>query len=118
MVTSNTSNAPTSSAIAVTGTETAARVKTPVITPAPGTYAAAFSVTITDATAGATIFYTTDGTNPTTNSPKYTSPFTVSVSEQIIAMGVLSGFTNSALASASYTIGASTNGVPRRHSRI
>lgn len=105
-VTSNTSNASgTSSAITVTGTETAPRVMTPVISPAPGNYTAPFSVTITDPTAGATIYYTTDGTSPTTSSTKYTSPFTVSVSEQIIAMGVLSGYVNSALASASYTIG-------------
>jgi beta-glucanase (GH16 family) len=34
-------------------------------------------VTLTSATAGASIFYTVDGSTPTTNSPKYLAPFLV-----------------------------------------
>jgi hypothetical protein len=47
---------------------------TPTFSPAAGTYSSAQSVTISDATSGATIYYTTNGTTPTTSSTKYTGP--------------------------------------------
>jgi N-acetylneuraminic acid mutarotase len=77
---------------------------TPVIAPAAGTYASTQSVTITDATAGATIYYTTDGTTPTASSTAYAGAITVSSTETIEAIAVASGFANSAVASAVYTI--------------
>lgn len=78
---------------------------TPTFSPAPATYTSAQTVTISDTTAGATIYYTTDGkTTPTTSSTKYTGPFTVSTTETIQAIAVASGFSNSAVASATYTI--------------
>ncbi len=81
---------------------------TPVITPAGGSYTSPQSVTITDATTGATIYYTTDGTNPTTSSTVYAGPITVASSETINAVAVATGFTESAVASAVYTINAPT----------
>ena len=42
-----------------------------------GTYASAQSITITDSTAGAIIYYTTDGSTPTTSSAKYSGAITV-----------------------------------------
>jgi N-acetylneuraminic acid mutarotase len=77
---------------------------TPVIAPAGGTYTSAQSVTITDATAGATIYYTTNGTTPTASSTVYSGAITVSSSETIEAIAVASGFSNSAVASATYNI--------------
>jgi hypothetical protein len=77
---------------------------TPTFSPAAGTYTSAQAVTISDATGGATIYYTTNGTTPTTSSTKYTSAITVSSSETVEAMAVASGYTNSAEASATYTI--------------
>ena len=44
---------------------------TPVITPGSGSYTGSQSVTITDATSGSTIFYTTDGSTPQTGTPTY-----------------------------------------------
>ena len=61
-------------------------------------------MSISDATSGATIYYTTDGTTPTTSSTPYTAPITVSATETVQAIAVKSGDTNSAVASASYTI--------------
>jgi hypothetical protein len=71
-----------------------------------GTYASAQSVTITDATKGAVIYYTTNGTTPTTASTKYTGAITVSASETVKAISVATGFANSAASSAVYTIGS------------
>jgi len=79
-------------------------VATPTISPSAGTYVAAQSVTITDSTTGATIYYTTDGTTPTTASTKYSGAITISASETINAIAVAGGYANSAEASASYTI--------------
>ena len=53
-------------------------VATPVFTPAAGYYEEAQNVTITCATEGATIYYTTDGTEPTSASTQYTEPIAVS----------------------------------------
>ena len=85
----------------VVGTTVAA---TPVFSPAAGSYPSPQSVTITDATAGATIYYTVNGTTPTTASTKYTGAFLVSATETVEAIAAATGYTNSAVASATYTI--------------
>jgi hypothetical protein len=77
---------------------------TPVISPAAGSYTAVQSVTITDATSGAMIYYTTNGTAPTTSSTKYTGAITVSSTETIEAIAVAAGYGQSAVASAAYTV--------------
>jgi hypothetical protein len=78
-------------------------VATPTFSPAAGTYSAAQAVTISDTTSGATIYYTTDGTTPTTSSTKYTAPFTVSATGTLQAIAVV-GSTTSSVATAAYTI--------------
>jgi hypothetical protein len=79
-------------------------VATPTFSPAAGTYSSAQSVTISDATSNATIYYTTNGTTPTTSSTQYTGPITVSSTEKLEAIAVATGDSNSAVASAAYTI--------------
>ena len=79
-------------------------VTTPFFSPAPGTYSAVQSVIISDTTANATIYYTTDGTTPTTASTRYTGPVTVNATEALKAIAVAAGDANSAVASAAYTI--------------
>jgi hypothetical protein len=81
---------------------------TPVFSPKAGTYTTAQSVTITDVTAGAAIYYTSDGTTPTTASNLYGGPVTVSSTQTLKAMAVASGYGNSAVGSAAYTIVAAT----------
>lgn len=76
----------------------------PVISPAAGTYTSAQSVTISDANPAATIYYTTDGSTPTTSSTAYSGPITVSATETIQAIAVANGYINSAVASATFTI--------------
>jgi trimeric autotransporter adhesin len=96
--------------VQLTGTGTQAFVAaTPVITPATGTYTANQTVTITDSTSGASIYYTTDGNMPSTNSTLYTAPFIVSrTGTNVQAIAVASGYTNSAVAVATYTLQAIT----------
>ena len=79
-------------------------VATPTFSPSAGTYTSPQTVTISDATSGATIHYTTNGTTPTTSSPVYSAPIAFSSTETIKALAVLTGFTNSAIGSAAYTI--------------
>lgn len=77
-------------------------VATPTFSPAGGNYTEAQNVTISCTTSGATIYYTTDGTAPTTSSDVYSSPIAVSTTTTIKAMGVKSGMNNSTVASATY----------------
>ena len=76
----------------------------PAFSPAAGTYTTAQTVTMSDATPGALIYYTIDGTNPTTSSAKYTGPITVSSTQTIHAIAAATSYSNSAVASAAYTI--------------
>ena len=76
----------------------------PVFSPGTGSYYGSQSVTISDASAGTTIYYTTDATTPTTNSAPYVSPITVSATETLEAIAAISGSPASTVASAFYTI--------------
>jgi hypothetical protein len=81
------------------------RLTMPVYAPAPGTYAAAPSVTLS-ANSGSTIYYTLDGSLPTLSSLVYTGPIVVSATTTINAIAVQSGFLTSPVATATYTIGS------------
>lgn len=77
---------------------------TPVFSVPPGTYASSQTVSITDSTTNASIFYTIDGTTPSTNSMPYSGPILVSSSATIEAIATASGYSQSAAATATYTI--------------
>ena len=77
---------------------------TPTFSPSAGTYASSQAVTISDATAGATIYYTTNGTAPTVSSAVYAGPVTIASSETLEAIATASGHSTSAVATAAYTI--------------
>ncbi len=65
------------------------------MSPGTGVYDNAQTVSITSATAGATIYYTTDGSKPTTSSSVYSAPFAVSTTTTVRAIAVASGKENS-----------------------
>jgi glucose/arabinose dehydrogenase len=79
------------------------QVGTPVFAPPAGPIPAATPVSISTVTPGATIYYTTNGTTPTTNSATYTGPITASGGSKIEAFGAAAGYSNSVVAVASYT---------------
>ena len=79
-------------------------VATPTFSPAAGAYTSAQNVTISTTTTGATIYYTTDGSEPTTNSSVYSSAIPVSSTTTIKAIAVAAGYDNSSVATATYTI--------------
>lgn len=82
---------------------TVSTVATPSITPGGGSFSGSVSVTLADSTSGATIYYTTDGTTPTTSSPIYAGAFTLTTSATVQAMAAETGMTNSAVAVATFT---------------
>jgi hypothetical protein len=80
----------------------------PTFAPGAGAYADTQTVAISTATAGATIYYTTDGSAPTATSTKYTGPISVSSSQTIRAIAVANGISNSSATSATYVIGTTS----------
>jgi chitinase len=95
------SSATTTAVYTIGNTQT---VATPVFNPAGGTYSSAQTVTITCATSGAEIRYTTDGTEPTASSALYSSPITVSSTTTIKAKAFMTGMTSSTTVTQTYTI--------------
>jgi len=77
---------------------------TPTISPAAGTYSSPQMVTISDTTPGATIYFTTGGALPMTSWPIYSSAFMLTSQATIEAFASASGYSNSVVASGSYTI--------------
>jgi|GEM_PF-367871 len=83
------------------------QVATPTFSPAPGTYTGAQTVSISSATSGASIRYTTNGSTPTsTTGTLYSGPITISTTTPLKAIAYLSGLTPSPVGGGTYTIGA------------
>jgi hypothetical protein len=74
---------------------------------APGAYCEAQSITISDAAAGAAIYYTNDGSMPSSASTLYSGSIAVSSSVTISAIAALNGSATSAQSVAAYNISAS-----------
>ena len=105
------------SLIVISGSKTVAApgtVATPTFSPVAGTYSSTQTVTISTTTPLAVLCYTTDGTTPTEVShlcsggttSTYSTPITVSTTQTVKAIGTLATYTDSAVASATYTISA------------
>ena len=72
--------------------------------PKAGSYVGTQVVTISSVTAGASFYYTTDGSTPTTSSTHYTAPISVASSETVKVLATKLAWSNSAIASAAYVI--------------
>ncbi len=88
----------------VEGASSSETCATPTFTPAEGTYYEKQNVTLSCATSGASIYYTTNGDDPTSSSTQYTSAISVSSTTTLKAIAVKEGLDNSDVASATYTI--------------
>ena len=84
-------------------TEDENQVKKPSITIPAGVFVSSKTVTIETETDGATIYYTTDGTEPTISSTEYTGTFKISATTTIKAIAVKTGMTASRVAEATFT---------------
>ncbi len=93
-------------------------VATPAFSPEAGTYTEAQNVTISCATEGAEIHYTTDGSTPTASSSTYSSAITVNETTTIKAIAVKDGMTNSSVASATFTISDEPEPEPGEETKV
>jgi hypothetical protein len=81
------------------------RLAAPTFSVPAASYTSAQTVTI-NGPAGATIYYTTNGLQPTTSSTAYTGPITVSANTYLQAVAVQAGYTDSPVGAANYQIQA------------
>lgn len=81
-------------------------VEVPTATPDTGDIASGTDIVLASATSGAAIYYTIDGSEPTTTSTLYTAPIDVTVAKVIKAIAVKSGMNKSPVKTAIYTISA------------
>ncbi|MEE9355422.1 MAG: LamG-like jellyroll fold domain-containing protein, partial [Methylococcaceae bacterium] len=86
-------------------------VETPAIGPAGGLFANPVMVSLTSGTAGAMIYYTVDGSDPTTASTLYSTPFELSNSATVKAVGFLSGYNDSFIALENYVVMITPSGL-------
>ncbi len=82
------------------------KVLAPTASVASGEVVSGTKVSLSTATSGADIYYTLDGTVPTTASTKYAGSIEITKALTIKAIAVKSGMTKSEVSSFSYTIGA------------
>ncbi|MBE0466980.1 MAG: S-layer homology domain-containing protein, partial [Candidatus Desulforudis sp.] len=85
-------------------------VETPTADPSAGAVRRGTSVELSTSTEDATIYYTTDGTEPTTASDEYSEPITVNSAMTIKAFAVKPGMIDSAVATFKYTIRSVSGG--------
>jgi hypothetical protein len=81
----------------------APRLSAPSVSVGAGAYASAQSVSLSGP-AGSTIYYTTNGQQPTSSSSKYTGPISVGSTEVVQAIAIETGFTDSFVTVANYEI--------------
>ncbi len=104
LVTNTLNLAGTHQSITLTGTETPGPAATPAFSLPGGVYYSNQSVTITDATPGAIVYYTLNGSQPTTSSFKYSGPVSIRAAQTLKAIAAVPGQAASSVASAYYAL--------------
>jgi Chitobiase/beta-hexosaminidase C-terminal domain/Alpha galactosidase C-terminal beta sandwich domain len=80
------------------------KVLSPVFSIIGGTYSGSFSVSLSTTTSGASIYYTVDGTVPTSASLVYTNPVVITATATLKAIAIKSGLADSYVSKEIYTI--------------
>ena len=83
----------------------------PVISPNGGTFTATQSVTLSTTTASASIYYTLDGSTPTTSSTLYSGPISISTDTTLNAIATAAGYSPSSVSNATFTFSNQTAAV-------
>lgn len=83
-------------------------VSTPVISPGSGNYTEPVDVTMTCGTDGATIYYTTDGTDPDNGDTEYASSFEISTNTTVKAKAYKAGLDPSSITTVNYNFPTTT----------
>ncbi|MDD4237584.1 MAG: Ig-like domain-containing protein [Desulfotomaculaceae bacterium] len=83
---------------------TLCKAATPTATPGGGIYSSTQSVSLSTATTGAVIYYTDNGSTPTTSSKPYTTSINIAATTTIKAVAVKSGCADSDIVTFQYTI--------------
>jgi hypothetical protein len=102
----------TSTASQAVYTLTSNPAATPTFSPNSETFTGSISVVISDSTTGPTIYYTLDGSTPTTASTVYSGPLAISASTTVKAIATASGYTQSAVGTAVYSLSGPTAATP------
>ncbi|MDD2230342.1 MAG: chitobiase/beta-hexosaminidase C-terminal domain-containing protein [Candidatus Cloacimonetes bacterium] len=87
-------------------------IATPTFSPAAGTYTTVQTVSISCATSGASIRYTTNGTDPTESSSQYSSPISVQSTTTLKVKAFKANYNPSSIVTATYTINLPTVATP------
>ena len=74
----------------------------PLISPNGGVFTNSVTVSLSDSVPGATLYYTLDGTTPTTNSLLYTGPFVLTQNAGVQAVAAMPGSPNSSIAQTTF----------------
>jgi hypothetical protein len=90
----------------------------PTFNPPGGSYSSNQSISLADTNGDAVIYYTTDGSTPTTSSARYSKPLLVTATQTVKAIAISPAFAQSAVASATYTITAPVADTPAAASTI
>ena len=92
------------SSVVATATYSIKKVETPMFSVAEGVVLEGSTVELASGTDGATIHYTTDGSNPTASSTTYSSPITINADVTIKAIAVKDNWDDSEVASVTYNV--------------
>jgi hypothetical protein len=96
----------TSPALVISVTPPQQATAAPSLVPNGGTFLNSAAVDFTSATSGATIRYTTDGTNPTASSPIYTGSVLLDSTSTVKAQAFMAGMADSTVSSATFVVTA------------
>ncbi len=76
----------------------------PTFLPNGGTFVDSVTVSLSNSNSSANLYYTLDGTTPSAFSSRYTGPFELTSTATVRAIALLSGYQDSQIVSASFTI--------------